>query len=415
MPSYDTLTEIKAADVRTFDDDAKKLLAMMAMAKWRGYLSGSNHAIMHAPDGTTTISVSRDSLRGRSGRNARADFERWLRNEVASATEIVQEHDALAKSPFGDLTRSAPPMVDKGDWGWRNGAPIGLHKDAALEIKRDEEVCAWMNARTPSQRQEEGVLLYNEKTPRHWSLFDTRGWPSLVGHGSQTTPEEAYSRFLELDPDAFPGHQPAPADPEETTTDVATMYQCTEEGCGKAFESKAALKAHTIAMHASEPWICPECGREFRSAGTRALHEAGHNKEVCPECGDEIVPHFMTRHLDKHAKEAARKAAAEEAGKTHAEATIDAAIAHVKEPKAKATRAKPEPLPEPVPVSPDVTLTSGDDQLEQIRAIVSAPLLAENQALRARVSELERENAGLVKEREDAKARMALIMEAMQA
>jgi len=40
---------------------------------------------MYAPDGETTWSFARDSLRGRSGRNARAYFTRWQRKQRASA------------------------------------------------------------------------------------------------------------------------------------------------------------------------------------------------------------------------------------------------------------------------------------------------------------------------------------------
>jgi hypothetical protein len=395
------LQTLTAADVRTFDDDAKKLLALMAVAEWRGYLSGSNHAIMHAPDGKTTISVSRNSLRGRSGRNAKAEFERWLKTEVKEAVEVIEHVNQLEQSPFGNLARANKRTVNKGDWAWRDGSPVGLRTDAAVEVKRNQDVVEWMNSRTAAQRATEGVLLYNDEAPLEWALFDTRGWPSLVGHGSGTDPERAYARYLELAPEDFPSV--APPEPEKETTDVATRYQCTVDECGKTFETRDALKGHTIALHSTKPWVCPVCDREFRSAGTKALHEATHNKETCPECGEEIVPHFMSRHLDKHEK---ARAAKEEGGKTHAEATVDAAIAHVKAPRPQA--------PEPAPVSPDVTLTSGDE-LAQIRAIVAGPLLAENERLKARVSELEAENARLATEREDAKARMQLILEAAQA
>lgn len=415
MPSYDTLTEVTAADVRSFDDDAKKLLALMAMAKWRGYISSSNHAIMHAPDGKTTISVSRDSLRGRSGRNAKADFERWLKAEVQEVTAVIETTSKLEQSPFGNLAKANRPTVNKGDWAWRDGAPVGLRNDAAVEVKRNQDVCEWMNSRTPSQRTDEGVLLYSAVHPLAWALFDTRGWPSLVGHGSGTDPERAYAQFLDLSPDDFPGMTP---DLVKETTDVATLYQCPD--CPKAWNSKTSLSNHRVSMHSDRKWTCEVCGREFKSAGTGALHLAGHNRITCEVCGQNIVPHFMPRHIEMHNGTLTPKDSPKRTPTGNAVPRTQCEICGEPVPQKK-MKAHVEEHSQPAitrdvtaPVSGDVNLTSGDE-LGQIRAIVAGPLLAENTALLARVAELEEENVRLVREREDAKARMQLILEAAQA
>lgn len=419
MPSYDTLTELKAADLRGFDDDAKKLLAMMAMAKWRGYVSGSNHAIMHAPDGKTTVSVSRDSLRGRSGKNARAEFERWLKTETKEAIEVIKHVSQLEQSPFGNLARANKRTVTKGDWAWRDGAPVGLRGDAAVEVKRNEDVVEWMNSRTPAQRSAEGILLYNDENPLAWALFDTRGWPSLVGHGSATDPETSYTRYLELAPEDFPGTTIAPPDPEKETADVATLYQCPD--CAKAWDTRSSLSAHRAAMHSDRTWTCPVCKREFKSAGAGSLHLAGHNRITCEVCGQDIVPHFMPRHIEMHngtltPKDVAPKRApvgnalprtrCEICGEPVPKKKMKTHIAEAHAPQPQAASA--------VVVSGDVSLTSGGE-LAQIRAIVAGPLLVENERLKARVGELEAQNERLVTEREDAKARMQLILEAAQA
>lgn len=426
MPNYATLQELTAADVKTFDDDAKKLLAMMTMAKWRGYLSSQNHAIMHAPDGVSTIAVSRDSLRGRSGRNAKADFERWLKGQVDEITDHMEAVERLEHSPFGDLTQALThPRVEKGGWGWRDGAPIGLRTDAAVEIKRNQEVCEWMNSRTREQRKDEGALLYDAKAPLSWAVFDTRGWPSLVGHGSGTTAEEAYANFLTLDPDAFPGQRPE-LTPEESTN-VATMYECPD--CGQTWDNRHAVAAHRAGAHSTKVWTCEVCGREFKSAGTIALHTGTHNKAPCPECGDAVVPHFLTRHLAKHENARAKAEGKGPVVQTEPRGNArprtlcaicgeavsqKAMVAHLATHTAQAPATVSQA---PATVSPDITLTSGDsgDVLAKIRAIVAEPLVAQNLALEARVAELEAQNQRLVAEREDAKARIALILEAVQA
>jgi len=66
-------------DLRTYDNEAWSLVKRMQEHGWTGRLSGNGHVVMYAPDGVHSQTFSRDSLRGRSGRNARAMFERWLR------------------------------------------------------------------------------------------------------------------------------------------------------------------------------------------------------------------------------------------------------------------------------------------------------------------------------------------------
>src|SRR5699024_3883928 len=69
-------------DLTTFDKEATTLVLEAMDYGWLGRISSKNHAILRAPDGQTTISVSRDSLRGRSGRNCRAQFDRWLKEHT---------------------------------------------------------------------------------------------------------------------------------------------------------------------------------------------------------------------------------------------------------------------------------------------------------------------------------------------
>lgn len=88
--------KIGKRDLTVFDDEATQLVMEMMDAGWTGRLSQRGHAIMRAPDGQATHSISRDSLRGRSGRNARAIFERWkLQHAKAQSSvesNIIQMH-----------------------------------------------------------------------------------------------------------------------------------------------------------------------------------------------------------------------------------------------------------------------------------------------------------------------------------
>lgn len=71
-------------DVSGFDKTMAEIVLEMGEHGWVGRMSSKGHAIMRAPDGTCTHSVSRDSLKGRSGKNTRAVFERWKREKEQS-------------------------------------------------------------------------------------------------------------------------------------------------------------------------------------------------------------------------------------------------------------------------------------------------------------------------------------------
>jgi hypothetical protein len=68
-----------ANELLAFDRQSRALVAEMLEHGWTGRLTSRGHALMYSPDGKTTMSLSRSSKRGRSGRNMAAEFERWKR------------------------------------------------------------------------------------------------------------------------------------------------------------------------------------------------------------------------------------------------------------------------------------------------------------------------------------------------
>ncbi len=65
-----------------FDQHARDLVNEMVDAGWSLRITKKGEAFLKAPDGSTTTTVSRSSLRGRSGANARAFFERWKKGQL---------------------------------------------------------------------------------------------------------------------------------------------------------------------------------------------------------------------------------------------------------------------------------------------------------------------------------------------
>jgi hypothetical protein len=68
---------------------------------------------------------------------------------------------------------------------------------------------------------------------------------------------------------------------------VRPMVPCSEEGCGKAFGSKADLERHVLSSHMRWKAPCPECGKKFRME-TLHQHIMTVHKGVypfqCTEC-----------------------------------------------------------------------------------------------------------------------------------
>lgn len=79
MPSSEDVGPLSVHDLRTFDEEGRALLLDMQEKGWVGRRTSRGHVLMYAPDGEHTLTFSRESLRGRAGRNARGYFTRWLR------------------------------------------------------------------------------------------------------------------------------------------------------------------------------------------------------------------------------------------------------------------------------------------------------------------------------------------------
>lgn len=120
VDDYDLLTK---TDLKHFDGESWKLVQEMQDEGWRGRLASNGHVVMYAPDGVTTWTFSRDSLRGRSGRNARAVFTRWQKKQRAEVRGEDEEGVALERYICTHTSKD-------GFCGKEFGTPraLGIHK-----------------------------------------------------------------------------------------------------------------------------------------------------------------------------------------------------------------------------------------------------------------------------------------------
>jgi hypothetical protein len=375
-------------DLKTFDRDAKKLITLMQLAGWRGYRSNKGHAIMHAPDGVATLSISRDSLRGRSGANAKAGFRKWVTDNPeanpAVAAMLANKDRPQPKSTAFGVIPEPPAYWDE------TTSPYPA--ELMHELMRNHQVRDFL-------RDHKGVsevdVLYawdeeakRAKDPHQWAVFDVTGSvPVLVGYGKGTTEAESWEKLHEARPQMFaPTEQVEAAEAAEQGSVDVQQFRCNE--CGKTFETAAAVNGHQNLAHSRVAAVlkCEVCGREIKGAGP------------------------FSRHKTKHIRDA--------------EAALIGAV-----PKVAKTKAKADVTVAPQAVTDDhrILTGSGDvliDHLEQlpegadaeqmiaaVRAIVAAPLVAEIRALRAKVVEQADELATLTKSNGELEAKMSVVME----
>jgi uncharacterized C2H2 Zn-finger protein len=88
MPSFADLVDQPTPHLAKFDRAARRLIKEFEQAGWRYRVSNRGHAILHAPDGVTTTSVSPnlDNSPERL-RTARSDLTRWLRSMTTDTLE----------------------------------------------------------------------------------------------------------------------------------------------------------------------------------------------------------------------------------------------------------------------------------------------------------------------------------------
>lgn len=107
MPAYANVARVTRREIRAFDREARQLVADFHRAGWRSYLSRQGHAIMLAPDGRTTASVS-GHTKGRQAhltKMARADLKRWQRAQGQGMMQTPDEiPNAQEETPVATAT-----------------------------------------------------------------------------------------------------------------------------------------------------------------------------------------------------------------------------------------------------------------------------------------------------------------------
>lgn len=377
MPKFANMGTITRDELRHFDHEARALVEDYHAAGWRSRMSNRGHAIMYAPDGKTTASVSYHS-EGHIPKVARASLDRWLRRN--------------GKKPTAPTRRKAKPL------------------------------------RRTSERRNENYPK-PEPTPTPEPEHNNRmELPMATRYGCPDCPNR--------DPFATPG---ALKLHRQRTHDGLQCSECPEVFKGPG--STGRYRTHRREAHGIEPkskklgvvmvdgaYPCPWCGKPYAVLGSLAGHSKSHRGEprpevtpvwrsaangepadarTCPICG-EVKPHknALNGHMRKHK------------GKANA----------VEPPKSEAVEVAPSSPPVATLVASgastdlDAWLAGQNpaDLLAGVLAVLAPPLVGEIERLRRQRDDLAgevealREDAATLRTKtDDYEARLAIMREAM--
>lgn len=253
------LEQVTPDQIKHFDHDAIHLVAQYHFAGWRSHMTSNGHVFLKAPDGTETASVSRESLRGRSGRNAAAPLKRWRRRIEQERRDKEAAERKRAGAAFGitDMTTAKA-----------NDPLASVPPRVAKAIRESAEVIAYIGdnyQRFTEDNVSEALYISVEGDgPRPawemWCVVDVEK-NVLVAHGPGYTRAEALKMLRDE------GRLP-PASGEELMAEI-------------------------------EGTTCPQCGHEAKTNGGLLLHlKSQHTGFHCPECG--VQTGFSGRGLAWH-------------------------------------------------------------------------------------------------------------------
>lgn len=229
-PNYAEWRKLCRSDLTTFDDVMTNIVLEYMELGWLGKMSKKGHAILHAPDGENTTSVSRSSGRGGSGTRARADIERWKANRPGRAFGIPLVPEKVIFDDRDDYERFGVVMRDP-----KIRDHLRMMRDAGYTMENADERILLNTSNNTSEKE-------------NWYAVDpmTR---TAIAWGKDLTEERVYEV-----------HYGTTTLEKPVTEPDYQSYVCGE--CGEVLDSKNSLGGH---MNGHKPKVrceVEDCGWE---------------------------------------------------------------------------------------------------------------------------------------------------------
>lgn len=445
----DELPVLTPKDLRHFDKEAVDLVLEYQVHGWTGWLSANMHAIMRAPDGDGTASISRKYRRKRSAEIMRRPLDQWLRRRERER-EDRERVDAFGRPPTSDSVKLESP-----DPPWQIATQQSY--DARLRMQKATRDW-WEGVREAGSGNTVWQLL--EDGEDDWVLVSGKRADkliSIVSIGPATDPSQLEKLRLQIEQtNKREGKHPMDNEGPQTAVKEEKKYLCPEPGCKDlpSFKNQSGLNLHANT-HNAAGFECPLCDRVLRTPAARGVHLSGNvhagdprlakaraalKKNVAtkpyknlPEgtlrnceygCGKELPPMSMGGHHRWHQQQGHTKTTEHGDGATQPVKAIAVPDSPPKAPAAATEApAKREPVVvaavpvvvEPVAVNGTGKKDSPEALLSMVRTLVNPELVGENERLRTRCERLEEELIAKTAECEEIQARLDMVKEAMNA
>lgn len=440
-------------DLKGWTEDAVDLVLEYQVHGWSGRMSSRGHAIMLAPDGDGTASISRKHTWNRGGKNARRQLQRWLERKKAEARDQAK----VQVNSFGISHEHLHSNDGETEPPWR----IAEHQSYEARQRMRKILDSWWKSITSSPDKVAWQLLEGEDDD--WALVAAKepdGLLRMVATGPNAHPGKVAHLLSEMEQLNKNMETPQMTDPGPQVE--TKKYPCPEPGCDRSFDTQGALNLHG-SKHSTKTYDCPLC--EDRKLPTpaalgRHLHSSLHagdprlsaylkmskprrgvkakakpkpkvkmNERPCEYCGVMMPLLSIGGHHRGHAKLGHIKIADGGDGATqvlpHAKATT---APETPRPFLRAvtdTSERPGPLlvgAAPVTALEQAPVVNGtgrqetpQELLNMVRALVNPDMVGDLERERAKCAQLEAELASVTSERNDLQAKLDLLKEAMNA
>lgn len=255
---------LNRSDLKAWDSTMWGIIADAQAEGWLFSVSSKGHAIGRSPDGKATISVPQTD-KARSGKNARAELERWRARQAFTPTEQRKLKDAAKRMTDPLFGFTDEEVRDKGEEileefkraNADDAEDVGdgvlvVIRNMLSERERLSKLLMYMEAygRAPEvvmvdlDRPLGGVSKESKAWRVQWVLYDRVDYHVIDYGGPQITEETAAELVAEV------------------IAEKARRKQSTCTECGRVFADLRAMKAHARIAHAA-PVICEVCGKTF--------------------------------------------------------------------------------------------------------------------------------------------------------
>lgn len=262
------------AELAGFDKECLEMVLEAQDLGWTGRMGARGHVIMKAPDGVSTISISRKWRNGSGAANMRSHLDRWVRAQAKAEVidELTQE---VQRERFIELVRDTiatdvAKSFGGNDLGETMRAIYLLAMDSVKvqdfvwRLGRDERIgdFGWLSA-LPADDAEARPWNSN------WAVFDRRNGHLVDFGGPRISPDG--TPWTEAGVAVLAAEEAARK--RRTTGTVTRIEEVTP------IEVEMDNRLTIVVDEPERPYKCEHCGRRFKRPVNLGRHQSTMHRD----------------------------------------------------------------------------------------------------------------------------------------